>query len=190
MLARMSAITSAFGFSDLKGKLSPSLSVNARGNTQEELIATLRGQASFRIVDGAIEGVDLPVAFTRVSNSILEGWGRDDGHSTSFDALSATFNIADGIAATSNLILTSPSLSFTAKGEIDLLRKALDLKVAPQIPLAASTAEAPQFVNFPVAILAKGPWTRPKIYPDMPGILEDPAAAYAALKKLGLGSSD
>lgn len=189
-LAAETVIASAFGFPDLKGKLSPSLSVNARGKTQEELIATLKGEASFRIVDGTIQGVDLPAAFTKVSNSILEGWGRDDRHNTSFDAVSATFKIADGIAATTNLILTSPALSFTAKGEIDLLRKALDLKVDPRIPLAASTTVAPQFANFPVAILVKGPWTKPRIYPDMPGILEDPAGAYAALKKLGLGSSD
>jgi AsmA protein len=70
------------------------------------------------------------------------------------------------------------------------LRQAFDLKVDPQIPLSTSTDAAPQFVTFPVPIQVHGQWTKPKIYPDMPGILEDPAAAYAALKKLGLGTSD
>jgi len=189
-LAADKALLAAVGLGDVSGKLSPSLSVNATGRTLAELISTLKGQASLRIVSGAIKGVDLPAAFGKVANTILEGWGSDQRASTSFDALSATFIIADGIAETSNLILTSPALSFTGKGEADLLRQAIDLKVDPQLVVSGADATAPQFATFPVAIQVKGPWGAPRIYPDMPGILEDPAAAYAALKKLGLGTSD
>ncbi|WP_119270118.1 AsmA family protein [Taklimakanibacter deserti] len=189
-LAADKALLAAVGLGDVSGKLSPSLSVNATGRTLAELISTLKGQASVRIVSGAIKGVDLKAAFGKVANTILEGWGSDQRASTSFDALSATFIIADGIAETGNLILTSPALSFTGKGEADLLRQAIDLKVDPQLVVSGTDATAPQFATFPVAIQVKGPWGAPRIYPDMPGILEDPAAAYAALKKLGLGTSD
>jgi AsmA protein len=185
-LAADKALLAAFGFADVSGTLSPSLSVDATGGTLPELISTLKGQASLRIVSGTIKAIDLPAAFGKVANTILEGWGRDETHSTAFDALSATFTVADGIAQTSNLILTGPSLTFTGKGEADLLRQALDLKIDPRIAAPGSTAAA----TFPVAILVKGPWNAPRIYPDMPGILEDPASAYAALKKLGLGSAD
>lgn len=189
-LAADRALGAALGFGGLTGRLSPSLSVTAAGGTLAELVSTLKGQASFRTVAGEIKGIDLPAAFGKVANAILDGWGRDERRNTPFEALSATFIIADGIAETSNLILSSPSLSFTGKGEVDLLRQALDLKVDPQIPLSTSTEAAPQFATFPVPIQVKGPWTAPRIYPDMPGILEDPAAGYAALKKLGLGASD
>jgi AsmA protein len=83
-------------------------------------------------------------------------------------------------------------LSFTGKGEVDLLRQAVDFKVDPQLAVNAAepTASQQHFANFPVAIQVKGNWAAPRIYPDMPGILEDPASAYAALKKLGLGTSD
>jgi AsmA protein len=150
----------------------------------------LKGQASFRIVSGSIRAIDLKATFGKVANAILEGWGRDERAATSFDALSATFLIADGIAETGNLMLTSPALSFTGKGEADLLRQALDLKVDPRLSVSPPASSPPQFATFPVAIQVKGPWGAPRIYPDMPGILEDPASAYAALKKLGLGSSD
>jgi len=153
-------------------------------------VSTLKGQASFRAVSGSLTGVDLPAAFARVSNEILKGWNRDDRASTAFDALSATFTLADGIAETSNLIMASPALTFTGKGEIDLLRQAIDLKVDPQLAAKADGAVDPQPTKFPVAINVKGPWTAPQIYPDMPGILEDPASAFAALRKLGLGSAD
>jgi AsmA protein len=32
-----------------------------------------------------------------------------------------------------------------------------------------------------------GPWTEPRIYPDMAGILDNPDAAYAKLKEMGKG---
>jgi AsmA protein len=189
-LAADKALLAAVGLADISGSLSPSLSVTATGRALDELISTLKGQAAFRIVSGAIKGIDLPANFGKVANTILEGWARDERASTSFDALSATFTIADGIAATTNLTLTGPSLSFTGNGEVDLLRQAIDLKVDPQLPIAATDAAAPQLAKFPVAIQVKGPWAAPRIYPDMPGILEDPASAFAALKKLGLGASD
>lgn len=189
-LAADKALTAALGFADLHGKLSPSLALTARGKTLAEMVSTLKGEASFRAVSGSLTGVDLPAAFARVSNEILKGWNRDDRASTAFDALSATFTLADGIAETSNLIMASPALTFTGKGEIDLLRQAIDLKVDPQLAAKADGAVDPQPTKFPVAINVKGPWTAPQIYPDMPGILEDPASAFAALRKLGLGSAD
>lgn len=189
-LAADKALAAALGFADLTGRLSPSLAFSARGKTLAEMISTLKGDASFRTVSGKLTGVDLPAAFAKVSNEVIKGWGRDDRLSTAFDAFSATFTIADGIAATSNLILTSAPLNFTAKGEIDLLRQAIEFKVDPQLAVATDANADPQFAKFPVAIQVKGPWGAPQIYPDMPGILEDPAGAYAALRKLGLGSTD
>lgn len=193
-IAADKALLAALGFGDLKGRLSPSLSLQASGPTLADLVSTLKGQASFRAVSGTLAGIDLKATFGKVSSAILEGWGRDERQSTTFEALSATFAISDGIAETSNLILSSPALTFTGKGEVDLLRQALDLKIDPQLTVAASPSAtapaAPQLATFPVAIQVKGPWTAPRIYPDMPGILEDPAGAYAALKKLGLGAPD
>jgi len=193
-IAADKALLAALGFGNMRGRLSPSLSLQASGDTLADLVSTLKGHASFRTVGGSLAGVDLSGVFGKVSTAIIEGWNRDDRQSTAFDALSATFAISDGIAETSNLVLTSPTLTFTGKGEVDLLRQALDLKVDPQLAVAASPSAtapaAPQRATFPVAIQVKGPWTAPRIYPDMPGILEDPAGAYAALRKLGLTSPD
>jgi AsmA protein len=38
-----------------------------------------------------------------------------------------------------------------------------------------------------VPIMIAGPWVRPSIYPDIAGILQDPAAAYEQLNRLGGG---
>jgi hypothetical protein len=36
----------------------------------------------------------------------------------------------------------------------------------------------------PVPIVIEGAWSAPRIYPDIQGILDDPAKAYGALRKL------
>src|SRR4029450_2221617 len=96
-LAADKAMLASVGLSDISGNLSPSFSVTATGHSLDELISTLQGQASFRIVAGAVKTLDLPAAFGKVAHAILEGWGRDERVGTSFDAFSASFTIADGI---------------------------------------------------------------------------------------------
>ncbi|MGE3830790.1 MAG: AsmA-like C-terminal region-containing protein, partial [Parvibaculaceae bacterium] len=102
-------------------------------------------------------------------------------------AFSGTFRIADGVAKTDALILTSPALMITSRGEIDLLRQAVDL--AAELKIASSTAPG-QFAMLPVGIIIRGPWAAPKIHPDVPNVLQDPKTAFDALKKLGAGTGD
>ena len=78
--------------------------------------------------------------------------------------------------------LESPSLSMQATGDIDLLRKAIELHADPRLVTGANGEQS----GLPVAVVVKGPWDKPKIYPDMAGILEKPKQAYEQLKGLGL----
>ena len=34
----------------------------------------------------------------------------------------------------------------------------------------------------PVAVVARGPWVKPKIYPDIPDILKNPEGGFARLQ--------
>jgi AsmA protein len=177
------ALSSFAGVANLKGKLSAGLAIETRGASIAEMISRLSGQATFRAVDGAIASVDLSRMAGAVTERILESWEAAPALATRFDAFSGTFRIADGIARTEGLILTSPSLAVTARGEVDLLRQAVDLLAQPKI----ASANAPdQFVGLPVAIIVRGPWAAPKIYPDMPDMLKDPKASFEALKRLGI----
>jgi AsmA protein len=49
------------------------------------------------------------------------------------------------------------------------------------------TAGKKSTLGFPVPIAVTGPWDRPFFYPDIPGILENPVAAYKQRNKLGGG---
>ena len=62
-----------------------------------------------------------------------------------------------------------------------MLRHALDFKFDPALVTGSN-----QTTSLPVQVVVKGPWNAPKIYPDVAGILDDPEAAYNALRDLGL----
>lgn len=181
------ALASFVGLSNLKGKLSAGLAVESSGASFAEMISRLSGQATFRSVNGTLAMLDLGRMAGAVTERVLEGWQPAPGLTTPFDAFSGTFRIADGVAKTDALILTSPALMITARGEIDLLRQAVDL--AAELKMASSTAPG-QFSTLPVGVIIRGPWAAPKIHPDVPNVLQDPKTAFDALKKLGVGTGD
>ncbi|MFL5258330.1 MAG: AsmA-like C-terminal region-containing protein [Hyphomicrobiales bacterium] len=169
------ALKGAMAFGKLTGKLSTTFSVTSAGSSIAELVSRLAGSGSFRVTDGSVPDLDVADIAKRANDEVEDGWPLDPTLATSFDALSASFTIEDGIAATQNLTLAAPSLSLPLRGEIDLARQALNLSGEPSLDGKPA---------LPVPLVVKGPWIGPRIYPDIPGILEDAATAFRALKKL------
>ena len=88
------------------------------------------------------------------------------------------------------MVLTSPQMTIALRGEVDLARQAFDLSSDPRLASdKKSGGKGTAFTSFPVPVLIKGAWIGPHIYPDMPGILDDPDTAFRALKKLGAGTA-
>ncbi len=77
--------------------------------------------------------------------------------------------------------MESSAFHVSGSGEVDLLRRALDFKLDPALVTGSG-----QTTRFPVQVVVKGPWHAPKIYPNLEGILDDPEAAYDALRSLGV----
>ncbi|MFO0990524.1 MAG: AsmA family protein [Hyphomicrobiales bacterium] len=174
------------GFGRIEGKTSAKLSVATTGSSQEEMVSLLKGSAEFRFSDGAVRGINIAQMVRKLGAATLSGWDDKPEQKTDFSELAATFSIADGIAETNDLKLTSPALRVTGAGEADLLRRALDFKLEPKIVASMEGQGGEDDVTgFPVPIIVKGTWAKPKIYPDVAGILNDPQAAYQTLKKLG-----
>ena len=42
-------------------------------------------------------------------------------------------------------------------------------------------------VGFGIPVIIDGPWSEPRIYPEMSGILDNPDQAYAKLREMGKG---
>ena len=177
-------LKSLTGIGWLRGTGTITAALSGAGRTQQEIIGSLKGSASLALGQGVISSVDLGAMLGAVSQRILDGWAM--AGTTPFQSLAAEFTVADGIAKVASFTLGSPSLSVAATGDIDLLRRAVDLRAEPRI-VTAGTGEA---TGLPVAIIVRGPWDRPRLYPDIPGILIDPKGGYATLKAKGLPASN
>lgn len=169
------------GTAQITGRGTLAADLAATGETQEEMIGTLKGTASITLDAGHIAGADLGKVLSAASRKIQEGWEGDKG-GTAFTALSGTATLADGIATINQFALDTPSLIAAVAGHADLLRRAVDLSASVKLK---SQGENP-VTDFPVPIIVKGSWARPNIYPDIDGILLDPAAGFAKLKAMGV----
>jgi len=170
------------GLDRFEGVAGASLNLSGRGRSQQELVSSLNGTASFSFANGAVRGIDIEAMVKAVGTNILTGWRQGPDAKTPFDALSAGFTVVNGIATTNDLNFTSPVLSVSGGGLVDLPRQTLNLKVNPTLTLAA--AQTVDLAGLAVPIIVKGPWVNPKIYPDIAGILDNPQAAYDTLRKI------
>ena len=82
-------------------------------------------------------------------------------------------DIEDGIASFRGLAIEGPAASFMVEGLIDVLRTGIAV---------SATASANGQPLLPVAVIAKGLWASPKIYPDIPNILSNPEGGFSRLQ--------
>ncbi len=165
----------------LAGNTGLKASLSATGNNQREMMSTLAGNFTIEISDGEITGLNIVDMVSKVSSALSDGWGEGPENLTSFDTASASFQIEDGIARTTDVTVEGPAFQVSGSGEVDMLRQALDFKFDPKLVTGGN-----ETTRLPVLVAVRGPWNAPKIYPDVEGIFDDPEAAYDALRGLGL----
>src|SRR6185312_10169982 len=123
-----------------------------------------------------------------LTSSTLNGWQQQQDQSTDLTQLSASFKIDRGQATTLDLNLIGPLVKVTGVGTIDLGTKMIGFRVEPQLVMTTQgqgrTADP---VGFGIPVVLSGPWSSPKIYPEIQGILDNPEAAYGKLREMGKG---
>jgi AsmA protein len=148
----------------------------------------LTGSAQFKFSDGALLGLNVAKMLRSLTTGVLTGWQFKQEARTAFSTFSASFKLADGQAQTDDLRLIGPLVSMGGAGTINIPNESLKLRVNPfMLASVEGTAGKKSTLGFPVPIAVTGPWDEPFFYPDIPGILENPVAAYKQLNKLGGG---
>ncbi|WP_434054787.1 MAG: AsmA family protein [Roseibium sp.] len=183
----------AADFEWIEGKTAINLDVTSSGGSQLALVQGLGGTASYEFLDGAIRGINIPKMVRGLSVETLLGWQDNPSEKTDFSSLTASFDIANGIARTDNLAMVGPLLRMTGGGTTDLPAQSLDWRVEPNIvptlegqpPMPRRKGEDKKMAGLGVPIVIKGSWNDPQIYPDIAGILKDPQAAYKQLQETG-----
>src|SRR5713101_3684973 len=181
-------LQSAADFDKLDGKLQAKIGVRSSGNSQRAIMSNLGGTVFANFQDGAIRGLNVARMIRSLTSGTLSGWQKAKEEATDLSQLSASFRVERGQATTSDLNLIGPLVKMTGAGTVDLAAKSLALRVEPKLVMTTEgqgRAGAPVGLGIPVVI--DGPWSEPRIYPDMAGVLDNPDAAYAKLKEMGKG---
>ncbi len=175
-------------FDKLDGKLQAKVSVRSSGNSQRAIMANLSGTTFAVFQDGAIKGLNVAQMIRSLTASTLSGWQESSEQATDLAQLSASFKIDKGQAQTTDLNLVGPLVKMTGVGTVDLNTKQIGFRVEPKLVMTTEgqgrTAEP---VGLGIPVMIEGPWSAPRIYPEMQGMLDNPEAAYAKLKEMGKG---
>jgi AsmA protein len=181
-------LQSAADFDKLDGKLQAKMALRSQGNSQRAIMANLGGTVFANFQDGAIRGLNVARMIRSLTSGTLSGWQETRDETTDLSQLSASFRVDKGQATTSDLNLVGPLVKMTGAGTIDLVAKSLAFRVEPKLVMTTEgQGRAGDPVGLGIPVVIEGPWSAPRIYPDMAGILDNPDAAYAKLKEMGKG---
>ncbi|MBS0386586.1 MAG: AsmA family protein, partial [Proteobacteria bacterium] len=114
----------AIAFDKITGHGRLVASIVGQGRSQAALMQSLRGNASFSFNDGQIKGVNL-AAISRSIQSVLTGQAVGAGAATDFAELAATFQVANGVAATQDLHMLNPFVRMDGQGLINIGQQSL-----------------------------------------------------------------
>lgn len=163
-------VLDAAGIDPLEGKARMIVAVSAQGGSERELVSTLAGRAELKVVDGALLGWDAEAIVNDLAHGKMPHSRRQPGARTPFKELSATFQIAHGVARTRDVKVESPSLGSGGTGTINIVDRNVDLVLKPRV--AAGGLEIP--------VRVAGNWSDPTVVADVSGALKSPQAHEAA----------
>ncbi len=112
----------------LEGKGDLEVQVQGTGLSEQALRSQMQGKLSLRLSDGALHGINL-AEMIREARATLTGKGADqvkEARKTDFSALTANFQIANGVARSDDIQLLAPALRVKGQGQSALVPETLD----------------------------------------------------------------
>lgn len=145
------------------------------GDNWHEMLGSMNGHANVSIQNGAVPNIDasnlMEAAFAKYEHRKAT---QSSNSKTTFSSLTADFKIKDGVAHNHNFLLTSPVLTVTGKGKVNLATQ----KVHYNIEVSLSDNLLPDLVSFQnkvggtVPFEVTGTVTDLSFKPDMPDLLK------------------
>jgi AsmA protein len=170
----------------LSGRGTVTLNVSTRGNSQFDMVKALNGKAAIDIADGAIEGFNFAKLVRSLGRGDLSGLSATSAEKTDFSALTATFDIQNGVVANNDLKMLSPLLRVSGEGQVMLPPRQVDYTVTPKLVSSLSGQGGDTglegLAEVPVRI--HGPLDDPKYTPKLDAIVKDPSKTVETIKKL------
>ena len=155
----------------IDGTLKTNIGLSMAGETPEMIKKTLTGQGEVLFTDGAIIGIDLAGMVRNVGGKLGIGEKVTEKPKTDFAELKVPFTAKNGLINTDGTSMVSPLMRVLAKGNVNLVKELLDLRVEPKfVATLKGQGDSKQRSGLMVPVLITGAFTSPKIRPDLTGI--------------------
>ena len=131
----------------LEGSGRVNVDVSSAGKTVGELRSHLAGSAALQLRDGAIKGINLAKTLRQAKAALAlkqdAAQKASQTEKTDFSELNASFQIADGVARSSDLDLKSPFIRLGGDGAVDVGKGRIDYTARATVtPTAAGQGGA------------------------------------------------
>jgi len=179
-------LNDAAQFSMLSGRTKLTLQISGSGSNSDEIKSSLTGQGNVAVSGGAIEGINITELINSVGAGQMPDLRQGPGAKTVFSDLGGSFTIANGIAQTSNLKITSQVLKFTAEGNVDLTQSSIDMLARPEVTAAPEgKGGANNLAGLSVPVRIEGPLANPSIKPEIKTMFANPEQAGKTVNQIG-----
>ncbi len=160
----------------IEGTLNVDTKISMAGETPQMIKKTLNGKGTFLFLDGAIIGIDLANAVRNVKVNLGLEKKAIERPRTDFAELKIPFTAKDGLVNTSGANLASPLIRVIVKGDADLVKEQLDLKVDPKfVATLKGQGDTKNRSGLTVPVLITGSFAKPKVRPDLKGMISSGA---------------
>lgn len=131
-----SFLASVAGFTQAKGDLGSLFKISGQGTSQADIMKSLNGEGNFKLLDGEINGVDLPTLLTGLdqaltSRSLPSGVG--PSYATKFSDITGLVSINNGVASINKFSLQGLGVLAEGTGKIDLGNQTVDFSLRPRL---------------------------------------------------------
>lgn len=150
-----------FGIVRLVGQGHVAIQLQGEGSTTRAVQESLRGEATFRVANGGLTGLDLAGMMRRAERSPVEALLEARTGRTPIEQASATLRLSGGVIATDDLVMRGQGYRLAVRGQTDLSSRTLNLAGSVQ-GVSADPARPPLELPFVV----RGPWTEPLVVPN------------------------
>ncbi|WP_323921576.1 AsmA family protein [Aeromonas caviae] len=162
----------------LEGKGDLEVEAQGSGLSEQALRSRMQGKVNLKLSDGALHGINL-AEMIREARATLTGKGADqvkEVRKTDFSALTASFQIANGIARSDDIQLFAPSLRVKGQGQTALVPETLDFLFLTSVVESSKgqggkTVDELKDITIPVRI--GGHWQAPSYKLDVKELLSN-----------------
>ncbi|MGL5178307.1 MAG: AsmA family protein [Aeromonas veronii] len=162
----------------LEGKGDLDVQVQGRGLSPLALRNGMQGKITLKLSDGALHGINLP-EMIREARATLTGKGAEqvkEARKTDFSALTASFQIADGIARSNDIQLFAPALRVKGEGQTALVPESLDFLFLTSIVESSKGQggkDVDELKEITIPVRIGGHWQAPSYQLDVKALLSN-----------------